>query len=56
MKQEMQREKNITENSIIEYMNKSTMRRVNEEDAMQREIAKLNRLKKIKNRKYRWLG
>jgi hypothetical protein len=50
----MQREKNRTENSILEYMKKSTMRRVNEEDTMQREIAELNRLKQIKNRKYSW--
>jgi hypothetical protein len=28
----MQREKNRTENSILEYMKKSTMRRVNEEE------------------------
>jgi hypothetical protein len=33
-------------------MKKSTMRRVNEEGAMQKEIAELNRLKRIKNRKY----
>jgi hypothetical protein len=52
----MQREKNRTENSILEYMKKSTMRRVNEEDTMQREIAELNRLKQIKNRKYSWPG
>jgi hypothetical protein len=52
----MQREKNRTENSILEYMKKSTMRRVNEEDTMQRKIAELNRLKQIKNRKYNWLG
>jgi hypothetical protein len=37
-------------------MKKSTMRRVNEEDVMQREIAELNRLKQIKNRKYSWPG
>jgi hypothetical protein len=56
VKQEMQREKNRTENSVLEYMNKSTMRRVNEEGTMQREIAELNRLKQIKNRKYNWPG
>jgi len=32
------------------------MRRVNEEDSMQREIAELNRLKQNKNRKYSWPG
>jgi hypothetical protein len=51
--------KNRTENSILEYMKKST-KRVHEEDdeevSMQREIAELNRLKRIKNRKYRWPG
>jgi hypothetical protein len=49
--------KNRTENSILEYMKKSTMRRVNEEvGTMQREIAELNRLKQNKNRKYSWPG
>jgi hypothetical protein len=51
--------KNRTENSILEYMKKST-KRVQEENheevSMQKEIAKLNRLKRIKNRKYSWLG
>jgi hypothetical protein len=48
--------RNRTENNILEYMKKSTMRRVNEDDPMQREIAELNRLKKNKNRKYSWPG
>jgi hypothetical protein len=56
----MQREKNRTENSILEYMKKST-KRVHEEaheevSPMQREIAELNRLKQNKNRKYSWPG
>ena len=37
-------------------MKKSTMRSVNEEDTMQKEIAELNRLKQNKNRKYNWSG
>jgi hypothetical protein len=48
----MQREKNRTENNILECVNKSTVRRVNEEHIMQREMAELNRLKQNKNRKY----
>jgi hypothetical protein len=56
VKKEMQREKDRTKNSILEYMKKSTMRSVNEEDTMQKEIAELNRLKKNKNRKYSWPG
>jgi hypothetical protein len=48
--------KNRTENNILEYMKKSTMRRVNEDDPMQRDIAELNRLKQNKNRKYCWPG
>jgi hypothetical protein len=56
----MQREKNRTKNSILEYKKKST-KRVHEEDyeevsAMQREIDELNRLKQNKNRKYSWPG
>jgi hypothetical protein len=51
----MQREKNRTENSILEYMKKSTMRR-EKKITMQREMAELNRLKQIKNRKYSWPG
>jgi superfamily I DNA and RNA helicase len=43
---------NKTKNNILEYMKKSTMRRVNEDDPMQRDIAELNRLKQNKNRKY----
>jgi len=54
VKQENVERKNRTENSILEYMKKSTMRRVNEEGTMKREIAELNRLKQIKNRKYSW--
>ena len=48
----MQREKNRTENSILECVKKSTVRRVNEEHTMQREMAELNRLKQNKNIKY----
>jgi hypothetical protein len=51
--------KNRTENSVLEYMKKST-KRVHEEDdeevSMEREIAELNRLKRIKNRKNSWPG
>ena len=52
----MQREKNRTKNSILEYMKKSTMRSKSEEVTMQWEIAELNRLKQIKNTKYSWPG
>ena len=49
--------KNRTENSILEYMKKSTMRSKSEGvSTMQREIAELNRLNQIKNKKYSWLG
>jgi hypothetical protein len=48
--------KNRTKNSILEYMKKSTMRSNSEKVTMQWEIAELNRLKKIKNRKYSWPG
>ena len=37
-------------------MKKSTIRRVNEEHTMKREMAELNRLKQNKNRKYIWPG
>jgi hypothetical protein len=49
--------KNRIENSILEYMKKSTKRvheEYDQEEVMQREIAELNRLKQIKNRKYSW--
>ena len=55
----MQRENNRIEKSILEYMKKSSKqvhKEVHEEVSMQREIAELNRLKKIKNRKYSWPG
>ena len=37
-------------------MKKSTIRRVNEEHTMKREMAELNKLKQNKNRKYIWPG
>jgi hypothetical protein len=60
VKQEMQREKNRTKNSILEYKKNST-KQVQEEDyeevsVMQREIDELNSLKQKKNRKYSWPG
>ena len=55
----MQRKKNRTKNSILEYMKKSSKqvhKEVHEKVSMQREIAELNRLKQNKNRKYNWPG
>ena len=44
--------KNRAKNSILEYMKKSTMRSKSKEVTMQWDMAKLNRLKQDKNRKY----